>query len=222
MLAAALLRSYDAPLIPEDYLEEPVGELVTRLLHQMNFMASQTPLDSTTYALASMLFTRVVEKGGVGTESPQSEEAQEQLTLVVSIIGACCGEFQNDAYPRLQTIKDLFRVIVHHPKLAKDATSALIDLGAAIKDLPQPSEVQALIKGTLSTDLNARSAALQAMQPVDLTDLDYSEELWIAMHDSDEQNASLATHLWEDNGLDIPETYLASLLTYLGEFRSIV
>jgi hypothetical protein len=49
-----------------------------------------------------------------------------------------------------------------------------------------------------------------------LTDLDYSEELWIALHDSDEQNANLANHLWEDNGLDIPETYLSSLLKYLG------
>lgn len=51
---------------------------------------------------------------------------------------------------------------------------------------------------------------------MDLTDLDYSEELWIAVHDADEQNASLATHIWEDNGLDIPETYLLSLLHYLG------
>lgn len=51
---------------------------------------------------------------------------------------------------------------------------------------------------------------------MDLTDLDYSEELWIAAHDDDEQNASLALHVWEDNGLDVPEGYLASLLQYLG------
>ena len=54
---------------------------------------------------------------------------------------------------------------------------------------------------------------------MDLTELDYSEELWIAVHDSDEQNASLATHIWEDNGLDVPEGYLESLLKYLGAFR---
>jgi hypothetical protein len=56
---------------------------------------------------------------------------------------------------------------------------------------------------------------------VDLTDLDYSEELWMAAHDDDDQNASLASHVWEDNGLDIPESYLPSLLRYLGEFEAI-
>ena len=57
-------------------------------------------------------------------------------------------------------------------------------------------------------------------QPVDLTELDYSVELWIALHDADEQNANLATHLWEDNGLDIPETYLAGLVPFLGELAA--
>lgn len=64
-------------------------------------------MDSTTYVLVSMLLSRVVDKGGVGTSSPQSEEAQEQLTLVgcikrvmvianlgqvVNIVASCCGE----------------------------------------------------------------------------------------------------------------------------------
>jgi hypothetical protein len=56
--------------------------LVTRLLHQLSFVASNTPLDSTTYGLASMLFGRVISLGGVGIDSPLSEEAQEQMTLV--------------------------------------------------------------------------------------------------------------------------------------------
>lgn len=54
-------------------------ELVTRLLHQLSFVATTSPLDSTTYSLASMLFGRVISQG-VG--AAQSEEAQEQITLV--------------------------------------------------------------------------------------------------------------------------------------------
>ncbi|WWC90100.1 uncharacterized protein L201_005033 [Kwoniella dendrophila CBS 6074] len=215
MLAAAVLRSNEAPLISEDYLEEPVGELVTRILHQIHFLAEQTPLDSTTYSLTSLLLTQVVSKGGIGTESAQSDEAQEQLTLVVNIIAACVGEFTNDAYPRLQTIRDLLHVIGTYSKLSKDAVSALADLGAAIKDVATNAEISEMIAGTLSKDSNVRNAALQALQPVDLTELDYSEELWIAIHDDDEQNANLALHIWEDNGHDLPETYLESLLPYL-------
>ncbi|WWD15877.1 hypothetical protein CI109_100301 [Kwoniella shandongensis] len=222
MLAAAILRSHEVPLVAEDYLEEPVAELVTRILHQLHFLAEQTPLDSTTFSLTSLLLSRVVEKGGVGIESSQSEEAQEQLFMVVATIAACCGEFQNDAYPRLETIRDLTHVIANYSKLAKDAASALADIGAAIKDVATADEIREMIAGTLSKESNVRNAALQALQPVDLTDLDYSEELWIATHDDDEQNANLALHLWEDNGLDLPETYLQSLLNYLSHASAAV
>ncbi|KAK8869849.1 hypothetical protein IAR55_000417 [Kwoniella newhampshirensis] len=222
MLAAAILRSYEVPFIAEDYLDEPVGDLVTRILHQLHFVAEQTPLDSTTFSLMSLLLSRVVEKGGVGIESSQTDEAQEQLFLVVAIIAACCGEFENDAYPRLDTIRDLTHVIANYSKLAKDATSALANIGAAIKDVATSDEIREMIAGTLSKDSNVRNAALQALQPVDLTDLDYSEELWIATHDDDEQNANLALHLWEDNGLDVPETYLQTLLKYLSHASAAV
>ena len=53
-------------------------------------------------------------------------------------------------------------------------------------------------------------------QPFDLADMDWSAELWVACHDDDEQNARLAHHLWEDNGLDVPETFLIDLLPFLG------
>ena len=51
-----------------------------------------------------------------------------------------------------------------------------------------------------------------------MTELDWSPELWIACHDDDEQNARLAEHLWDDNGLDVPESYLQSLIAYLGVY----
>ena len=57
------------------------------------------------------------------------------------------------------------------------------------------------------------------MQPFDLTELDWSPELWIASHDEDEQNTRLADHIWDDNGLDVPENYLYTLIAYLGEYE---
>jgi len=39
--------------------------------------------------------------------------------------------------------------------------------------------------------------------------MNWFAELWVvACHDDDEQNVRLAHHLWEVNGLDIPETFL--------------
>lgn len=74
-------------------------ELVTRLLHQVDFVSNQTPLDSTTYGLVSMLLSQVTAIGGIGTE-PNSDEAQEQLTLAVSVIGSCVGECKPLNWPK--------------------------------------------------------------------------------------------------------------------------
>ena len=46
--------------------------------------------------------------------------------------------------------------------------------------------------------------------------MEWSPELLIATHDEDEQNSRLAQHLWEDNGLDIPEAFFDTLAPYLG------
>jgi hypothetical protein len=48
--------------------------------------------------------------------------------------------------------------------------------------------------------------------------MDYSNELWIAFHDEDAQNARLAQHIWEDNGLDVPDTFIPYLMPFLGPF----
>lgn len=53
-------------------------------------------------------------------------------------------------------------------------------------------------------------------QPFDLTDLDWSPELLIAANDEDEQNSRLARLIWEDNGLDVPESFLQTMLKFLG------
>jgi hypothetical protein len=122
----------------------------------------------------------------------------------------------------LETIRDLLRVTTAYPRLGKEAAQALKDLGDAIKEVAAVTEVQGLIAGTLSKDLSVRKAALEALQPVDITELDYSEEIWIAVHDADEQNAKLALHLWDDNGLDLPETFLGNLLGYLAHESAAV
>ena len=40
--------------------------------------------------------------------------------------------------------------------------------------------------------------------------------MWVACQDADEQNARLASHVWEDNGLDVAEGFLGDMLAFLG------
>lgn len=135
----------------------------------------------------------------------------------------------------MQTIEDLVHIIRSQPNLGKEASSTLLGLGEAVSVTATAGEIAALLHGTLSQESYVRNSCLQTIQvhffnknpsdryltvqqPFDLTDMDWSPELWIACHDDDEQNARLARHAWEDNGLDVPEKFLDSLLNFLGEF----
>lgn len=46
-------------------------------------------------------------------------------------------------------------------------------------------------------------------------DHDFPANLWIAAHDIDERNAQLAVNAWEENGLEVPETFLSQLVPFL-------
>lgn len=51
---------------------------------------------------------------------------------------------------------------------------------------------------------------------MDLTEMDFPEQLWILVHDDDERTRELASDVWDENGLDVPTTFLPRLLPYLG------
>ncbi|CDZ97184.1 Protein containing adaptin N-terminal region [Phaffia rhodozyma] len=214
-IGVAILRNYGVGAVPKEMQQEPLPSLVLRVLYRLRTLSEHSPFDSTSYAYITPLLTTVIAKGGLGGASSDSEEAMEQLALVLEIINFHCGEFSDTVFPRLSTIGDLIQLIGSQPALRKSAASALIELGDAIKDNAVEGEIAALIKGTLSQEISVRNASLQAIQPLDITELDYSSELWIACHDDDAQNARLARHLWEDNGLDVPDTFLPSLLPFI-------
>ncbi|EKM53603.1 uncharacterized protein PHACADRAFT_125439 [Phanerochaete carnosa HHB-10118-sp] len=209
----ATLRSLEVPGIPEELQEEPISSMVLRVLHRLRFLSEQIPFDTATFSYTSPLLNQIFIKGGVGLT--EEEDPLEQATLALDLVKFHTGEFSQTAFPRKQTMENLLFVIRQQPKLAKDASSALIDIGQAVQSSVKPEELQVLLRGTLIQEVYVRNACLQTLQPFDLTELDWSSELWIACRDDDEQNARLAEHLWEDNGLDVPESFLQSLLCYL-------
>ncbi|KAL4249154.1 TOG domain-containing protein [Abortiporus biennis] len=212
-IGIATLRSIGFSGVPDDLQAEPINSLILRVLHRLRAQAEQSPFDVATYCYASPLFSQVLTKGGI--EVGEEEDPLEQVTLAVQIIKFHCGEFSNEAFPRQRTVLDLIQIIRQQPKLAKEASSALIDLGQAMQETATHEDTAVVVKGTLSQEVYVRNSCLQTLQPFDLTDLDWSPELWIACHDPDGQNARLATNLWEDNGLDVPQAFLQDLLPYL-------
>ncbi|KAG8757390.1 translational activator of GCN4, partial [Ceratobasidium sp. 423] len=213
-IGVATLRVFDVPDVPEEIKLEPLADLIVRVLYRLRSVSEQSPFDPSTYAYMSPFIDHVIRSGSIATTT--SEEALEQVTLALDIIQFHCGEFSDSAYPRIEAARSLIYIVGSVPKAAKSAVSALVDLGQSISTNVTEEETNVLLRSTLAQEAYVRNACLQALQPFDLTELDWSPEIWIACHDEDEQNARLARHLWDDNGLDISSGYISELLPFLG------
>ena len=100
-----------------------------------------------------------------------------------------------------------------HYKIIKDC---LLDFCRCIATTVTPSEIDVLVRGTIVQQIPVRTSVLQAIEAeIDLTDLDFSEEIWLACHDDVEENVELARAIWEENGLEAEEDSSLKVLPYL-------
>ncbi len=100
-----------------------------------------------------------------------------------------------------------------HYKIIKDC---LLDLTRCIATTITQSEIELLVRGAIVPQIPVRTSVLQAVAAeIDLTDLEFSEEIWLACHDDVEENVDLARSIWDENGLDVEEISVAKILPYL-------
>ena len=108
------------------------------------------------------------------------DDPLEQVVLTLDIIKFHSGEcayliisntlqtythlVSNPAFPRSQVMESLLHVIKQQPKLAKEASSCLIDIGQAIHVNVTPNETNTLLRGTLMQEVYVRTSCLQALQ----------------------------------------------------------
>lgn len=100
-----------------------------------------------------------------------------------------------------------------HYKLIKDT---LFDFCRCISANVGPKELQALLEGTIVPDVSVRTSVLQAISDeIDLTDLDFSEHIWLGCHDHVEENVEIAESIWVENALEIDDSSYGKLISYL-------
>ena len=100
-----------------------------------------------------------------------------------------------------------------HYKIIKDC---LLDFCRCIAASITPSEIDMLVRGTVVPQIPLRTSVLQAIAAeIDLTDLDFSEEIWLACHDDVDENIELARAIWDENGLEVEADSAVKTLPYL-------
>ena len=98
-------------------------------------------------------------------------------------------------------------------KLIKECLS---ETTRAIADAPNEQEIKVLFGGTIVPQVSVRAASLQAIRDfLDLTDLDFAEEIWLACHDEEDENVTIADAVWQENALDATSQDSLKLLPYL-------
>ncbi|GAA6024607.1 hypothetical protein JCM11491_006044 [Sporobolomyces phaffii] len=221
-LGVAVLRGVEAQVIPDHFRAEPLPALVSRVLYQLRYLAEAAAFDAGTYAYAAPLISRILRSGGIGLDSTETEAALEQLSLALDFLSFHARQCSDTAFPRLLMIGDLFAALVGYPSLSRTASTALGDLGESIKDTATPEEVTALLDGALTEEAFVRLAALQALQPLDLTEFEFPANLWVLAHDVDDRNRELAFTVWAENGLSVPENFLPFLIPLLSHSSAAV
>ncbi|GAK66330.1 ARM repeat-containing protein [Moesziomyces antarcticus] len=214
-VAVAILRTIDEELVQEDFRAEPINELVLRILYRLRSLSEQSPLDATTVAFIDPLIVRIVRAGGFGVDPEDTDSVLEQIQLSLDFIDFHGSACESTFYPRSSFMDSLVTIVAKHTQISKDAVSALRDIGEALRTTALPAEIQKLLSNTMVDEVYVRNGCLQAIQPLDLTDLEFPVELWLACHDEDEENARLAEKAWEENGLDVPESFADPLITLL-------
>lgn len=213
-IGIATLRAIGVTQIPAEYLAEPLSEQVTRVLYRLRFLAEQRPFDVVSLAYMLPLIFLVLENGGYAAAG--SEEADEQLVLALEFLSLHTDICANEHLPRkklLSTLISSMQAYNQHYKLVKDC---LQDFCRSIDPTITNEEITVLAKGVIVPQAPVRTAVLQAIDSeLDLSDLDYLEQIWLACHDDVPENEELGRTIWEESEFKLSQAPATQLLHYL-------
>ncbi|KAH1839292.1 hypothetical protein KXX54_003123 [Aspergillus fumigatus] len=218
-VGVATLRAIGRSHLPPEMEAEPLGGLVTRILYRLRFASEQRPFDMTSLAYILPLIFMVLTRNGI--EEVKGEEEGEQLLLALEFLSFHSGSFTDNRLPRVEVLNHLLTAMqkfTQHYKLIKDT---LFDFCRCISSNITNEELTVLLQGTIIPDTSVRTSVLQVIESeIDLTDLDFSEHIWLGCHDQVEENAEIAENIWEENALEVDETSYGKLIPYLSSKNS--
>ncbi|KAL8826717.1 MAG: hypothetical protein Q9191_003625 [Dirinaria sp. TL-2023a] len=215
-IGIATLRPLESVQLPVSLCEEPLGDLVTRLLYRLRFSSEQRSFDTVSLAYVLPLVFAVLRGNGLGVSA--REDIDEQLTLALEFLSFHAGTLSDGRLPRNELLALLIESMQRYTQHYRAIKDCLFDSSRACASNLSPAEASSLVKGTLVPQVAVRGSVLQAIrQEVDLTDLDFSIEIWIASHDDADENAELGQAIWEENAFELQPSDAVKLVPYLEE-----
>lgn len=227
MTGVAALRYHNAHGIPGNFLEMPLVDLLSKVLFRVK-MLSDDYLDKTSFIYVLPLLTSILQHGkeiaqkssrkqAVTSEFAEEDPEEEQLMLTVDIISSLASSFGDDTIPRETLLKSLIS-LMQTPAKGKMAKECFLTICQQISVNIGLSDLHILLSNIVTPDNFVKTAILQGLDSeFDISDdIKYSDELWIACHDTASNVADLAKTIWEDNSLELTPEAPHSLLSFFG------
>lgn len=209
----ATLRAHEVTTLPQNLQEEPFEDLVTRVLYRLRFAGEQRPFDTVSLIYILPLILLVLQKGGLGAAS---DDRDAQLVLAIEFLSFHTSVCEDEAVPRSNLLSVLIfsmQQYGQHYKLAKDCFA---DLVRCIAPNISPDEIAVIARGAIVPQDSVRTTVLQSISAeVDMSDLEFSEEIWLACHDDVDKNVELGQEIWQESEFECSAEVPLKMLPYI-------
>lgn len=219
-IGIATLRLRDLSL-PATYGDEALADLATRVLYRLRFAGEQRPFDAVSLIYIFPLLFHILREGGVGATL---DDRDTQVVLAVEFISFHSIVFEDESIPRAELLAVLIYSMKSHAQHYKIIKDCFSDICRCIAPNININEMMVLSEGAIVPQANVRTAVLQAISAdIDMTELGYSSEIWLACHDDEEENQDLGKDIWEESGFklsaDVPMLMVPFLKSKDGQLR---
>ncbi|KAK2778996.1 translational activator of GCN4 [Emmonsiellopsis sp. PD_33] len=209
----ATLRALGKTYLSPELEEEPLGDLVTRILYRLRLGSESRPFDAVTLAYILPLIFVILEKDGI--EEKKDDEG-EQVLLALEFLSFHTSAFSDNRLPRVQVLQHLISAMQRYTQHYKIIRDTLFDLCRCMASNIEQRELDIILQATTVPEIPVRTSVLQAiLAEMDLTDLDFSEHIWLGCHDHVAENCEISEAIWEQNALDVDENSANLLIKYL-------
>lgn len=211
-IGIATLRALDVPHLPENLVQEPLGALITRVLYRLRFSGEQRPFDTVSLTYILPLVFLVLQKGGFG----EADDAEAQLVLALEFLTFHTDACSDILVPREEVLSHLIysmQTYNQHYKIVKDC---LADLCRCLAPNITNEEIAILAQGATVPQISVRTSVLQSISAdIDMSEFDFSEEIWLACHDDVQENVEIGREIWEESDFRISADTPFRMLPYL-------
>lgn len=224
LTAVATLRAYDVQGVPEDYCEQTLLSLISRVLFRTKILSDDS-YDLLSFVFVFPLLIRALEVGKnvaiknsskqvVTSEFVDEDPEDEHLSLAMDIISSQ-SFLENAVIPR-QMVLTLLLELMGISSKAKSAKDCFLTVCQQISVLPQAPDLALLLRNLITPDKFVKLAILQGLDSeFDLQDeMNYSDEIWICRFDVEANIADLAATVWYDNLFELVENTQSRLIEF--------